>query len=272
MSFPTLTIERETKGHSGRKTRVFSVRLLGYLGADSLWDCPVSGTAIRPIWIAYFGTESEARPFTANFRASRKATTPTRDSFQIPKKAPYRWTTCKVPGGVVTVAYLPELFHLDPASPFVEEIRFVFAPGRWWLEREAAALAPELGEEAWEAARAALFAAYLDRRTGWPLVRDLRFHLQLYRAALDAGWVHEATASRRVRSTLYGSGLAAAGLEEPLACRVDPATFGDFLAEQTSHYHREEIRRGTTRIAADRRVLPDAPWAPVQLGLDLALA
>jgi hypothetical protein len=127
MTIPRLTLQRALGRGRNAKTRVFSVRLLGYLAGDGLWDANRSGNVVRPIWLAYLGTDQETQPFTANFRASRKALTSGNKAFEIQKKAPYRWRTQKVPGAVVTVAYLPELFDLEPASPFNDEIYFVLA-------------------------------------------------------------------------------------------------------------------------------------------------
>ena len=130
MDLPTFKIERGEKDNPRRKTRVFSTRLLGYLAADALWEAPRSGDCLRPVWLAYLGTDRETHPFTANLRAGAKATA-SGQAFQIPKRAPYRWSTQKVPGGIATVAYLPELFHLEPALAFAEDVRFVLAPPRW---------------------------------------------------------------------------------------------------------------------------------------------
>jgi len=149
-----------------------------------------------------------------------------------------------VPGGLVTVAYLPELFHLEPALPFAEDVRFVLAPPHWWIDEQAAQLAPELGEDAADVARAALFCAFLDRRTPLRLVHDLRFHLQLYRAALATGWIHRAGGFRYQGTVLHGRGAEACGLDAPLACHVGQEALTGFLIEQTSLWHREELRRG----------------------------
>ncbi len=271
LGFPTLALERQEGRGKGRKTRSFAVRLLGYLTADRLWDAPAAGPAVHPVWIAYFGTDGESGPFTANFRVGREART-RNERFRIPKKAAHRWTAAKVPGGVVTVGYLPELFHLEPPGPFVDrEVRFVLAPARGWLAEQAEALAAELGEDAPDAARAALFAAYLDRRTPLPLLRDLRFHLRLYRAALEQPWVLRPGESRTY-APLYAAGVEAAGLDHPLAVSASQEALAEFLVEQTTLYHREEARHGTTRFAADRRLLPCPATAPVQLRLDLAVA
>lgn len=271
MDFTTLTIRTEPKKDPEAKTRTFSVQLLGFLTADPLWEPGGNGSAHRPVWIAYAGTDREAHPFTANLRAGRKAATNS-DSLEIAKRSPHRWTTQKVPGGVVTVAYIPSLFHLDPVTHCADSVRFVFAPPRWWVGEQAEALARDFGDDAWEAARAALFCAYLDRRTPLPLVHDLRFHLQVYRAACSAGWLHELSRSRAGGEVLVGRGAEASGLDAPVACSVGQSALADFLIQQTQLFHQEEIRRGKTRIAASRRLLPYPLEAPVQLRLDLAVA
>jgi hypothetical protein len=276
MGFSTLTIRTEPRKNPYAKTRTFSVQLLGYLTADALLEPGVTtakgGSVRRPVWIAYAGTERESQPFTANLRAGRKAVSGN-DALELLKRGGHRWTFQKVPNGLVTVAYLPELFHLEPVQASAESIRFVFAPPLWWITEQAAALAADFGDEAEDAARAALFCAYLDRRTGLPLVHDLRFHLQVYRAALAAGWTHQLVGSRGGDGgVLAGCGAEAAGLDAPVACSVGEPTLTDFLIEQTSLYHQEEIRRGTTRIAAGGRLLPYPSEASVQLRLDSAVA
>ena len=151
-------------------------------------------------------------------------------------------------------------------------MRFVLASPHWWIDEQAAQLAPELGEDAADVARAALFCAFLDRRTPLPLVHDLRFHLQLYRAALGADWIHPFTGAPRRQVVLRARGAEACGLDAPLACRVDQETLAAFLVEQTSLYHRAEIRRGTPRPAAGRPLLPYPAATSGQLRLDLEVA
>lgn len=269
MSLPSLTLG---VGHrSEAKTRVFSVRLMGYLLADSLWESSRSGSMLQPAWIAYLGTDQESRAFTANFRAGRKAKAEG-DVFALPKRSPHRWRVQRVPEAAITVAYLPELFHLDPVVPEGERVSFVFAPPLSWLREQAAALAEEFRDDAEDAARAALFAAYLDRRTHLPLVHDLRFHLQLYRAALDAEWLHRPVSSPWGGGVLVARGMASCGLDLPLACAVRHQELAEFVVAQTSTFHHEEIRRGTTRFATDRRLLPYPTEPAGQLRLDFAVA
>ena len=252
MDFTTLTIRNEPKKDPEAKTRSFAVQLLGFLAADALWEPGGNGSAHRPVWIAYAGTEREAHPFTANLRGGRKAATSS-EFLELAKRSPHRWIAQKVRGGVVTVAYIASLFHLDPVGHGAEAVRFVFAPPRWWVSAQAEALASDFGDEAWEAARAALFCAYLDRRTALPLVHDLRFHLQVYRAAGAVGWLHEPSRSRGGGAVLVGRGAEAAGLDAPIAFSVGQSVLTDFLIEQTQLFHQEEIRRGKTRIAATGR-------------------
>jgi hypothetical protein len=151
-------------------------------------------------------------------------------------------------------------------------IRFVLAPPRWWIEAQARELAADFGDQATDAARAAFFAAFLDRRTHLPLLSDLAFHLRLYRAALETEWVQQPAASRWGSGGLHASGLAACGLDEPLACSVDSATFAEFLIQQTTLYHKEILRHGTTRIASPCRLLSYPVEAPRQLCFDFAVA
>jgi hypothetical protein len=251
MGLPSLTIETTPSRRRSFKSRTFSVQLLGFFTADSLWDPPGDGSAERPVWIAYFGSDSESQPFTANLRGGRRARA-AGDVVELPKRGRHRWVTQKVPNGLVTVAYLPELFHLEPRDPFPDEARFVFAPPSWWIEEQAVLLAEEFGEDARDTARAALFCAYLDRRTLLPLIHDLRFHLQVYRAALEEAWIHPLSDSRV--EVLRGPAAEAFGLDAPLACRVGQPTLSAFLIAQTSLY--QEALHGATRIQAVGRLLP----------------
>ncbi len=264
-----LRIAAEPKqGAPTTKTRTFSAHLLAILTADAFWDSGGTGKAERPVWLAFFATESESQPFAANLRAGRKAVSPDL-SIELPRRV-HRWSTQKVPGGLVTVAYLPDLFHIEPVTSFAEAVRFVFAPPRWWITEQAADLAGELGEDAPDAARAALFCAYLDRRTALPLVHDLRFHLQVYRAALTSGWAYPLANGRG--GVFRGRGAEALGLDAPVACSVGQEELSAFLIEQTSLYHRKEIDHGATCVERAGRLLSfPCPTAP-ELRIDSEVA
>lgn len=245
MPFSNLTIERSRGRGRAKKTRSFSVRLLGYMTADAFWDSG-SGEGVRPAFLTYVGTDSETRAFTANFRSGYEAKAE-RESFQILRRAAYRWSTQKVTDGQITTVYLPELFDLEPVGPAGGRLRFVFAPPRWWIESQREALAPEFGGQADEVARAALFAAYLDRRTPLPVLGELGFHLALYQAALDTEWVTSPRPSRGATynyGPLFAQGAEACGFDQVLAVSADQATVSEFLTEQTSQYRLQEALHG----------------------------
>ena len=255
MPVSNLTLKRSKGRGRAKKTRTFSVRLLGYLRADFLWDSGL-GDEVRPAWIAYLGTEAESQAFTSNFRGGHKAQAD-RQTFKVPKTAPHRWTTQRVPGGVITTAYLPELFHLEPAFPAPEQVQFLFAPPKWWVQRQEKTLKATWGDQAREVARAALFAAYLDRRTPLPVLGELDFHLALYRAARQTRWVREPDADPFSSGGFQALRAATCGFDEPLAVCARQETVADFLIAQTASFTPKETSHGTDRLASDRRLLPD---------------
>lgn len=262
ISPPSETKQRRSR--TVRKTRTFHARLLGYLTADDLWEFGTTADgSLRPAFLSYFCTSGASKPFTANLQAGRPAQVEPLDRLQLPKSSSHRWVHHPVPGGIVTLAYLPELFHLQPALPFVDDPRFVVAPDRRWIERQAQLLEPEFGPDAPDIARAALFVAYLDRRTPLPLVRDLRFHLDLYRAARETPWLREPNDTPGLRAF----GLDRCHLETPLVCAVDLATLSEFLAAHTAEFHRLHLR--PTPQTSPTAVDLQAASTPLQLGLDL---
>lgn len=257
MKFPTLSID---SGGRRAKGRAFSVHLLAHLAAEL-----GPNRERRPSWIALFGSESETRAVLANLRAGKYARADG-DVFQIPKRWPLRWTFQAVPGGIVTVAYLPELFHLEPATPPSESIDFVFVPPLWWIEAQAESLRAEFGDDAPEAARAALFAAFLDRRSPLPLLHHLRFHLSLYRALThEDGPLCPPTPETR-------ESFRAIGLDTPLRVSLSQSTLSEIVISETTSFQQEELRRGKTRVPADCRILPFPAAPATQLRLDFAVA
>lgn len=270
-SMKTEKVQRDPKTRKVVKTREFEVTLLGWLSSDGLWDAGKTDDLTKPIYIAYLGTEQTCKAFTANFRAGRKATGDDQ-AFKIPKKSPHRWTHRREGDINLTTAYIPELFHLEPTTT-PERMSFVFMPPAWWVTAQAELLQDDFGKDATEAARAALFAAYLDRRSTLPLVRDLRFHLQLFRAIQDqklaTGPSARVSPWFREPSDLFASrSLVACGLDPPLCVDLSHDDFDAFLTEQTTTYFEEEIQNGTHRIPTNRRLLPIPPITGPQLCLD----
>lgn len=274
MHLPNLSITYERKSKRRVvKSRRFQASLLTYLTCDSLWDLGQAGKALRPVWITYMASHEMARAFTANLRGGRKAkVTGCSDVLEVPKSAPHRWLSERSAGGAtVTTAYLADIFELDPGEP-QERIAFIMMPPCRWLDRQAEALEGEFHGDARDVARAALFAAFLDRRSPLPLVHDLRFQLQLYRAALDEPWTQAPRSDRYAQGALWVSASAACGLGAPRLVTVSHPTFEAFLKAQTARYFRKEIARGTHRLRPDRRLLPYPQSSPRQLCLDLAVA
>ncbi len=270
MERKTLTVEPLGKKKRQGKSRAFSVRSLGWLAAPGLTEQPAAEGVTVPVWLAYFGSEAETRAFTANLRAGRKVKEHGSTVLQLPRKVRYAMTWQRVPGGRITTFYLPELFDLEPAVPIEEKVRFILAPSTAWLEREAAALASRLREDSLEAAEASLFAAYLDRRLGLPLLADLGFQLRLFRAALEEDWT--AWPNGEWRRAFAASSPLPAGLETALAVSSTVAELEAFVTRITRSHFEEEIRHGETRVPADCRLLPDADAPDSQLRLDLAVA
>jgi hypothetical protein len=270
MSVPILRIAASGRGKRA-KSRSFEARLLGYLTADGWWVCEAEHHGIHPVWLSYFGSEQEVRAVTANLRAGKLAEVGT-TKLEMPRSAGFRWQAEAVAGGVVVTAWLPWLFALDAVGGSQTQVRFVFAPPRWWLDRQAASLVESFGAEAREAARAALFAAYLDRRTEVPILPDLRFRLRLYRAALEEPWLTQSTAGSYKSSDLRCLDLTQQGLEEPVAVNATSAAIEAFVSLQTQLFLEEEHIHGTTGSASSGRLLPSTEAVALQHCLDFVLA
>lgn len=292
--FPLVTIEQTVTESSRRgrgkaagpvKTRRFSVTLLGWTAADSMWFTTGQQNVTQPVWMAYAGSESAVRAFTANLRCGHKAAMSLGpghgeyrgDIFQIPKRSGHRWVQQRLGDSALGMVYLPEPFHLEPNRLGEQgRIDFLFMPPLWWLDAQTERLRPELGHDAREAAHAALFVAFLDRRTPRPLVNDLRFHLQLYRAALEQPWVMPAKPPgerwARRAGHVYAFNTRACGLAEPLRVGVAADAFEQFLTAQTTTYFEQEIQHGTSRIPSTGRFLPYPELSGHQLRLDFAAA
>ena len=265
---PKLTVQTPSSRRGARKGRRFEARLLAYITADRLseFGTTLDGTR-RPVWLAYVATTGASSAFTANLRGARTIQVePDHERLQLPKTAGHRWVSQPVPGGIATLAYLPDLFHLQPPRPFVDDARFILAPPRAWVERQAADLQDEFGDESADTARAALFAGFLDRRTPLPLLRDLRFHLLIYRAALSKPWT---TILGPGSPSAGGYGLANAGIDSALACAVDADSLREFLAAETAEFRRR-FPQAVPSPARHLELTPEPAFEPHQLSLDLA--
>jgi hypothetical protein len=271
MDFTTLTIRTEPKKDPEAKTRTFSVQLLGFLTADPLWEPGGNGSAHRPVWIAYAGTDREAHPSPPTSAPAARPP-PTATSWRSPNALPIAGPPRRSPAdsSPSPTSPLSSTSIRWPKAPIPSALSS-HRPAGGSASRQKLSLATS---ETTPGRRPGppLFCAYLDRRTPLPLIHDLHFHLQVYRAAGSAGWLHELSRSRAGGEVLVGRGAEASGLDAPVACSVGQSALADFLIQQTQLFHHEEIRRGKTRIAASGRLLPYPLEAPVQLRLDLAVA
>lgn len=206
-----LHIEVENKNTG--KGRVFQGSLVGYITCGQLW--PQSSDNVRPVMLTVACSEAQSRPFVANLLTGRKATTPKSGSskpsitVECLKSAGYLFSAQRFDGIVVTTAYLPQFFTMDPGMVDPSGIEFILAPPTTWCEEHLTTL-PDAGALADHVVKtrkankklpaksavsretiaslaplASLTMAYLDRRTRAPLLQDPRFHLQLLVAMVD---------------------------------------------------------------------------------------
>jgi hypothetical protein len=272
------TISIESKPASeGAKSRTFSVELLAWVVANQMWE--LGSTAKerthRPVFMAFAGTASASRSFTANLQCGRPAVEAVQSCglrFEIPRSAGFRYESTGHGDGSLTLVYLPHVFSLQPGTTEEESIAFLSMPPTAWVDEQADAIASSMGADAREAAVAAHFVAYLDARTPLPIANDLRFHLALFRAAKEQPWCSISEGHDTNPGSLFAAGVPGIGFEPPVLCDVTPGEFARFLAEQTArHLPREQrhevILHGTSSLHRPCRLLPHAGPPPSQLSL-----
>jgi hypothetical protein len=188
------TISIESKPASeGQKSRTFSVELLAWVVANSMWELGSTGKerTHRPVFMAFAATGAASRSFQANLQGGRTAVESLQGGglrFEIPRSAGFRYESSGQGDASLTLVYLPHVFSLQPGTTEVESIAFVAMPPTAWVDEQATAIGSAMGSDAREAAFAAYFVAYLDARTPLPIANDLRFHLELFRAAKEQPW------------------------------------------------------------------------------------
>lgn len=265
---------KRTDSGEERKSRAFSVRLIGWYEADPIWDLGRSADRVtRPLWISWCGTEQEVKAFSANVRTGRKIQRWTgsrqQEQIDVPKSARFKYVQSLGPGGTsVMTVYHPGLLHLDPVETG-EEITFLSLVPTWWVDEQAPAACDSLGcseESGREAVIAALVIAYLDRRSPLPIIDDLGFHVRLFRAALEQRCLLERTPEQRY-SIPKSEPKTVPGIERAVACRATFDAFGELLREQTALHFGDrvaEIRpRVEPAIAAPIEPAPDELSVPI---------
>lgn len=244
----TLTIAPKPGGTG--KGRTFRVSLLGFVTADG-YHSAGSSRAYRPVYLSLAESDAQVRAFVANLRTGRAADVRDAAGNQLPKQLEtprglgLRWHFKKMekPAGVtVATGYLPGLCDLDPGI-LQEDIRFLFAPPRWWVERELQAASihalPEKIRR--EAVIGQLFAAFLDKRSPLPIVPDPLFHRRLYIAARGLAWFAEPDGSKDWAPRMWRfPGSATDGLELVVGVKVSHEQFENVLRDETARYFAEE--------------------------------
>lgn len=218
---------------AGKKGRAFSAKLTAMVVGDRLWSAG-GGETIRPIWAQFVGTDAELRPFATNLKLGRKAE-PTdnrrggnSDRVEFLRSVGYQMAWQREPEGTILTVYHPDLFRLDPGMVDPAGATFVMLVPRWWTEAQTVDA---------EAARASLFAAYLDRRTRCPLVADVAFYRQLLAAALETGIARQPKEDCKwARGSFAAEGLERAGVDAAIAFSETHEKLEEFLAEQVGIY------------------------------------
>lgn len=245
----TLTIAPRSEGNG--KGRTFRVSLLGFITADA-YHANGSGRAYRPAYLSIAESDAQVRAFVANLRTGRAADVQDAaghhlgKQLETPRGLGLRWHFKKMdrPAGVtVATGYLPELCDLDPGI-LQEDIRFLFGPPRWWVDREMQAPSIQAlpAKIRREAVIGQLFAAFLDKRSPLPIVPDPLFHRRLYVAAREMGWFRLPVGTHDYARDLwrFPDREPADGLELVAAVKVPHEQFEAFLCHETARYFAEE--------------------------------
>lgn len=265
----TLTIAPRATGNG--KGRTFKVSLLGFVTADGYHD-KGSSRAYRPVYLSVAESDAQVRAFVANLRTGREAEV--RDAagnllpkmLETPRGLGLRWHFKKMekPAGVtVATGYLPGLWDLDPGI-LQEDIRFLFAPPRWWVARELQAPSIQALPEAIrrEAVIGQLFAAFLDKRSPLPIVPDPLFHRRLYVAARGLTWFALPDGSKDWSPRMFRfPDTAADGLELVAGVKVSHDLFEEFLRKETARYFAEESPAWLLEPAPEVERVPVRPIA-----------
>lgn len=260
-----IVVENETTG----KGRIFEGTLVGYITCGQLW--PQASDNIRPVMAVVACTEAQSRPFIANLQTGRKAKKGAvgakgGEVVELLKSAGYVYAPQRFDGLVVTTAYLPSFFTMDPGMVDPAGIEFILAPPEVWCEEHRGTLPVQAMTDhvvrtrkadkrlqnkktvsaevlASLAPVASLAMAYLDRRTRAPLLQDPRFHLQLLAAMVDAEMVHFPSEERD-----WGDDWGVASKRWFYVHKPGQMKLGICLAAKTTHTRFQEVLGEQVRL------------------------
>ena len=215
MLFPLMIDEDSKKKRKDGKGRRFTAQLLSYLIDEAL------APANCPVFMAVAAPFTTLNAWLANYRSGARAATPRSMTFRQAREVSMRCRQERRPEGAVALLW-STAFELepDPLHAMTGRIEFVAMPRLDWLTAQAR---HRDGNE--HATRAALFCAYLARRTDLPIAADSSFQVQLYEAAFDESW----TSEPRLQGDI--------GYASPVTCSVDAKTFEEFLIAQTEAFY-----------------------------------
>lgn len=246
-----------------KKGRSFSALQIACVEADSLWEGGRTSTdTVRPVWMMLAGSEIELRSFVANLRGGRKAEVGNgyrsrgKEKVEFLKSVGYQFTWQRMPEGSVVTVFLPDLFRLDPGMVDPKGIQFVVLPTKEYISTQTIDIAtaethsrglfklPADIDFTQVVPTAALFCAYLDRRTRCPLLVDSRFYTQLYLACLEKGlasWSHESYSycrefGQNSRVPFLETDTDKVGLLPGVAFQANHEDFEKVLAEEVKRF------------------------------------
>ncbi|MEM1207611.1 MAG: hypothetical protein AAGN66_30530, partial [Acidobacteriota bacterium] len=168
MLFPLKIDEDSKKKRKDGKGRTFTVQLLSYVLAAGI------SPARAPVFLAVAAPFTTLHAWLANYRSGARAVTPRGGVFQQSRDAPaLRSRQARLPEGAVALLWSTALeLEPDHLAAITGRIDFVAMPRRDWLEEQARHRGGDL-----HATRAALFCAYLARRTDLPIATDPAFQV-----------------------------------------------------------------------------------------------
>ena len=216
------------------KDRTFSAECLGIIIANELSTVETTDKTNRPLWMSVAATDAQLRAFLANVRCGRPMSIEgVFRPVEILRSAGYEWIQQRTEAGTIATCYQPTLFRIDPGM-VTEDVRCVAMAPRWWCNkfyeenRSAITEAIKNTADSEDQAKALLDVApsavwlhsMIDRRTSYPLIRDIESALRLLQKLEDSYGIYK-----------NGEREGIVGFADPILVKVTHETLGRVLAE-----------------------------------------